>query len=64
MPDEAAEFRNTPGMTDLGLHAVEGVDEYCAALKRPACVADFDAVQFSALTVESALKLRKWGKHM
>ena len=59
---EAAEFRNSPGTTDLGLHAVEGVDEYCAALKRPACVADFDAVQFSALTVESELERRKWGK--
>ena len=23
---EAAEFRNTPGTTDLGLHAVEGID--------------------------------------
>ena len=61
---EAAEFRNTPGTTDLGLHAVEGVDEYRAALQRAVCVADFDAVQFSALTVESELKLRKWGKHM
>ena len=59
---EAAEFRNTPGTTDLGLHAVEGVDEYRAALQRAACVADFDAPQFSALTVESELERRRWGK--
>ena len=59
---EAAEFRNTPGTTDLGLHAVEGVAEYRAALQHAACVADFDAVQFSALTVESQLERLEWGK--
>ena len=59
---EAAEFRNTPGTTDLGLHAVEGVDEYRAALQHAACVADFDAERFSALTVGSELQRRKWGE--
>ena len=39
---EAAEFRNSPGTTDLGLHAVEGVAEYQAALQR-AAPTDFDA---------------------
>ena len=59
---EAAEFRNAPDTADLGLHAVEGVEEYRASLQLAACVADFDAVRFSALTVESELKRRKWGK--
>ena len=58
---EAAEFRNSPGTTDLGLHAVEGVAEYQAALQR-AAPADFDAEQFSVLTVGSELQRRKWGK--
>ena len=59
---EAGEFRNSPGTTKLGLHAVEGVDEYRVALQRAACVADFDAVQFSSLTVGSELQRRKWGQ--
>ena len=58
---EAAEFRNSPGSTDLGLHAVEGVAEYQAALQR-AAPTDFDAEQFSVLTVGSELQRRKWGK--
>ena len=58
---EAAEFRNSPGTTDLGLHAVEGVAEYQAALQR-AAPADFDAEQFTAQTVGSELQRRKWGK--
>ena len=59
---EAAEFRNSPDTTDLGLHAVEGVAEYWAALQRAACAADFDAEQFTAQTVGSELQRRKWGK--
>ena len=47
--------------TDLGLHAVEGVAEYQAALQR-AAPADFDAEQFSVLTVGSELQRRKWGR--
>ena len=58
---EAAEFRNSPGTTDLGLHAVEGVAEYQAALQR-AAPTDFDAEQFSVLTVGSELQRRKWGR--
>ena len=37
----AAAFRDTPGNTDLGLHAVEGVEEYLAGLHHPSC-ADFE----------------------
>ena len=58
----AADFRNTPGTTELGLHAVEGMAEYRDASQRAASVADFDAVQISALTVESELVRRGWAK--
>ena len=58
----AADFRDTPGNRDLGLHAVEGVDEYLSGLQRPSC-ADFDATVFSVLTVGRELKERKWGQH-
>ena len=47
---------------DLGLHAVEGVDEYLSGLQHPSC-ADFDATVFSVLTVGRELKERKWGQH-
>ena len=52
----------TPGNRDLGLHAVEGVDEYLSGLQHPSC-ADFDATVFSVLTVGRELKERKWGQH-
>ena len=58
----AADFGDTPGNRDLGLHAVEGVDEYLSGLQRPSC-ADFDATVFSVLTVGRELKERKWGQH-
>ena len=58
---EAVEFRNSPGTTELGLHAVEGVAEYQAALQR-AAPTDLDAEQFSVLTVGSELQRRKWGR--